>query len=81
MMGAMTPTPVTNEAVGQRLGLTHSAISRIRSGGRMPSFQTMVLIAKEYGWPIEDQTEARLLDQYAREFERVITRVHQAAAS
>lgn len=73
-MGAMPSTRpvVTNEAVAKRLGLTHSAISRIRSGDRMPSFHTMQVIEVEFGWSIADQSEARRLDQYASEFERVI---------
>lgn len=73
-MGTMPSTRpvVTNEAVAKRLGLTHSAISRIRSGDRLPSFDTMVRIDAEYDWPIQDQTDARLLGSYHVEFERII---------
>lgn len=73
-MGTMASTrpAVTNEAVGKALGLSHSMVSRIRSGDRMPSFDKMVKIAAVYGWSLEAQGEAHRLDQYASEFEKAI---------
>lgn len=62
----------TNQEVADRLGLTHSAISRIRSGQRLPSFQVMNRIATEYDWPLKSQVEARIHDTYAEQFEMVI---------
>lgn len=81
-MAAMATTrpPVTNESVAKRLGLSHSMISRIRSGDRMPSFRTMQAIAAVYDWSLDAQGEAQRLDQYAAAFENVINRVRQTSA-
>jgi len=45
----------TNEAVGRRLGISYSGVSRIRSGQRYPSLANMRKIRDVYGWALEDQ--------------------------
>lgn len=70
------PDGVTNPEVGKRLGLSYSAISRIRSGSRYPSVAIMRKIRDVYGWPIQDQValipEAGHNTAYSEEFERRI---------
>lgn len=60
----MTPThdepqreqrAATNAAVGRTIGLTESAVSRIRSATRYPSIRALKRIASAYAWPVEDQ--------------------------
>jgi len=72
-------TRATNEEIGQRIGLGHSGVSRIRSGDRFPSLAAMRRIERAYGWKIGDQIAAREKGQfeYAHEFDR---RVNAAAA-
>lgn len=65
----------TNSEVGAALGLTHSGVSRIRSGKRLPSIDRMNHIAEFYGWGVEAQMEARAAGTYATEFEKAITGV------
>jgi transcriptional regulator with XRE-family HTH domain len=48
----------TNEEIGQRIGLSHSGVSRIRSGGRIPNLVTMGRIEQATGWTIEEQSRA-----------------------
>jgi len=49
----------TNRQVGDRIGLSHSSVSRIRAGERIPSVDVMVVIEREYGWTLADQVTAR----------------------
>lgn len=64
---ATAPT-LTNRELGDLVGLTHSSISRIRSGTRIPSSDVMLQIERVFGWPIDEQIRAR--SKYAAEFER-----------
>lgn len=66
----------TNPEVGQRIGLSYSGVSRIRSGDRYPSLAVMRKIREAYGWSLADQ-QALIPDRgrnmdYALEFERRI---------
>lgn len=74
-----TENRLTNQQVGELIGLTYSAISRLRSGGRMPSIATMYATEAAFGWSIADQLEARVgikgktawadeFDRYVREY-------------
>lgn len=63
---------VTNETVAQELGITHSAVSRIRSGDRLPSLALVRRIAATYGWSIEDQIASRDPMVYANGFEDLL---------
>lgn len=72
-----SPAGATNPEVGKRIGLSYSAVSRIRSGDRYPSLAVMRKIDKAYGWPLAEQLE--LIPEggtrdmrYAHEFERRI---------
>lgn len=49
----------TNREVGDRIGLSHSSVSRIRAGERIPSVDVMVVIQTQYGWTLPDQVKAR----------------------
>jgi transcriptional regulator with XRE-family HTH domain len=64
-----TRAQVTNERVAKDLGITHSAVSRIRTGSREPSFGLMVQIAKLYGWSLDSQAVAISNERYGEEFE------------
>lgn len=74
-MEKKTPAVVspTNSEVGDKLGLTHSGVSRIRSGKRLPSIDRMNHIAEAYNWDIESQMQARADGVYAAGFEEAIT--------
>lgn len=56
----MSDNHLTNEALGQALGVTHATISRIRSGSRLPSGEVMSAIAVLMEWPIEEQMQLKL---------------------
>lgn len=65
---------VTNREVAELLGVTHSAISRIRSGDRMPSLDLMVEVSIKLNWAVEEQAYNRRLNTYRYEFEEVLAR-------
>jgi transcriptional regulator with XRE-family HTH domain len=65
----------TNREVAERIGLTHSAVSRIRSGQRFPGIEVMGAIARVYGWPVNQQVDARVNGVYADLFELAICNV------
>lgn len=71
--------PLTNQALATRLGVTHSAISRLRSGARKPSVATMRAVEREFDWPIGEQWASTLDGTYAEKFESRL-RVGSAAA-
>lgn len=56
-MGRMSEQ-LSNEAVSERLGLTHSAVSRMRRGERIASPRVMVQISSEFGVRLEDLVRA-----------------------
>lgn len=76
----------TNSEIAQLLGLTHSGVSRIRAGLRIPSFTTMAAIATEFDWPIEQQVGAVVAAQarsgraltYAEMFEQRLVEFYGA---
>lgn len=49
---------VTNQAVGDRLGLSLSAVSRLRHGKRSPSLQTIMRLHQEFDLPVEPMVRA-----------------------
>jgi len=65
---------VTNQQVADDIGITHSAVSRIRSGDRLPSIQLVRKIAATYGWPVEQQIEDLDPARYAVAFEAVLAK-------
>lgn len=66
-------TPLTNEELGELLGISHATVSRIKSGHRLPSLGVMDKIRELYGWSIDDQTDARNSNTYATEFNKRVT--------
>lgn len=75
----MTNAAVTNATVAEAIGLGHSGVSRIRSGDRTPSLETMARIRDAYPeFTIEKQVDAQLNGKYAVEFERVLAEKHGA---
>ena len=70
---ATAPTP-SNAEVARRIGRTHSYVSRLRSGDRLPSWETGRLIEREYGWDLGDQALAREANDWAAQFEKVLQR-------
>lgn len=65
----MTAT-ITNTDLADKIGVTHSMASRIRSGHRHPGLDTMARIRDLLGWPLDDQVAHRKAASYAPEFER-----------
>ena len=65
---------LTNEQIASMVGLTHSAISRLRSGDRQPSMATMFAVEAAFGWPATDQLQTRVLGTlaWAKKFETTI---------
>lgn len=69
-MSAMdTNIVVTNEQIAKDIGVTHSMVSRIRSGDRYPSYATMKQIERAYNWSVPDQLKARDEEKYAATLE------------
>lgn len=69
-----TRAPATNQKVADDLGITHSAVSRIRSGDRFPSVALMRNIETAYGWRLADQARLLGTQRYAIEFETWIAK-------
>lgn len=51
----MSDDNLTNQALGDALGVTHAQASRYRSGHRVPNDLTMLKVSRLMDWPIEDQ--------------------------
>lgn len=65
----------TNTEIGERIGITGSGVSRIRTGGRVPNLETMRRIEAATGWSIEAQSRAAAdggRQGYAVEFNRLV---------
>ena len=71
------PVRVTHRTVADKLGLTVAAVSRLRSGSRLPSFDLMWKIQEAYDWSVEEQTRARVDGQWMYAFESVLRRSAQ----
>lgn len=69
----------TNVEVAERLGLTHSGVSRLRSGDRRASFDVMARIEKRLGWELSYQVNARRDGKWAEAFEAVLVKEYGAA--
>lgn len=77
-MGPMsTRAQVTNQRVAEDLGLTHSAVSRIRSGDRLPSINLVRKIAAVLAWPVEDQIATLDPAEYAVGFEAILAKRYE----
>ncbi len=79
-MGDMaTRSQVTNQKVGEDLGISHSMVSRIRSGDRRPSLEVMLKMHEEWEWPLEAQALSWSLGRYALEFEAMLVKQYDQA--
>ncbi|QLF82716.1 helix-turn-helix DNA binding domain protein [Microbacterium phage SBlackberry] len=67
-----SPTPPTNRAVADKLGLSESGVSRLRSGDRLPSLALMQKIEAAYGWSVQGQSIARTHNDWRGAFEKVL---------
>ena len=66
---------MTNEKIGDLIGLTYSAVSRLRRGERLPSVEVMVNIDRHFKWDVSDQVKVRLSGgpkAYARKLNEAI---------
>lgn len=61
---------VTNQRVADDLGVTHSMISRIRSGERHPSLVLASRISRVLDWPLQDQVNSINAGNYGPLFEQ-----------
>ena len=50
---------MTNGEIGKLIGLSYSAVSRLRRGERLPSVQVMVAIESHFNWSVSDQVKVR----------------------
>lgn len=50
---------MTNEKIGELIGLSYSAVSRLRRGERLPSIEVMVAVEEHLRWPVADQVKVR----------------------
>lgn len=71
-MDTMDRSPVTNQRVGEDLGVSHSMISRIRSGDREPSIHLMMRIRDVLDWDITSQATAIGEGDYGVHFEAIL---------
>lgn len=71
----------TNESIAVRIGLSHSGVSRIRSGDRIPLVSTQVAIEDAYGWTVEEQARAIANGEYAARFDERVVHADVPAAS
>lgn len=62
--------PVTNQRVADDLGITHSMVSRIRSGDRQPSIALGAKIAAMFDWTLDEQAKAMAQGNYGSLFEQ-----------
>lgn len=61
---------VTNQRVADDLDITHSMVSRIRSGDRHPSLVLACRISKTFDWSLQDQVNSINAGNYAALFEQ-----------
>lgn len=73
-----TPQRVTNRAVADKIGMTHSMVSRLRTGSRLPSASAQVRISAALGIPLESVTRA--VAAGPNEFKRLLERGIKAEA-
>lgn len=59
---------MTGAEAAERLGVSESTISRIRSGERRPSLDLMIGIAALFSWSMDEQATAIVDEVYEAEF-------------
>lgn len=75
---ATAATPNTSD-VARRLGVTRAAVSRWRSGSRLPQLAQRQKIEAAYGWGIADQALAEAAGTWAEAFNSMLERVEITA--
>jgi DNA-binding XRE family transcriptional regulator len=69
---------LTNEQVGDLIGLSHASVSRIKVGLRLPSLEIMRQIEQVMDWPLHAQAEARAVS--ARNYANIfLSKIDQLA--
>lgn len=74
-MGTATIAPaprVSNQELGVLIGLSHSSVSRLRSGERGTSVQVMLKVERLLSWDLHDQIAQRDKGKYAEKLERLL---------
>lgn len=64
----MSTETVPHGWIARKMGFSIAGVSLIRSGKRVPSFSTMEIIEREFGWSVVNQVRAR--HHYASAFEK-----------
>lgn len=76
MEGMTTPTApaprVSNQELGEKIGLSHSSVSRLRSGERGTSLEVMLKIESLLAWELHDQIKCRDDGSYSDKLERLL---------
>lgn len=68
------PAPrVSNQELGELIGLSHSSVSRLRSGERGTSVQVMLKVEQLLAWDLHDQIKQRDEGKYAEKLERLLS--------
>lgn len=78
--GTIVP-PLTNREMGEKIGVTHSAVSRIRNGIRKPSLEVMRKIDKRFGWTVQAQSASMQKGRYAKDFDLLVRGKHRVQKS
>lgn len=73
-MDTVERSQVTSVSISKAIGLSEAMVSRIRSGKRIPSMETMGRIEDAYKWDLAEQIRAMRADRYAVEFEKALVR-------
>lgn len=55
----MSDNDLTNQALGDALGVSHAQVSRYRSGDRVPTDLVMLKIWRLTDWTLEEQISAK----------------------
>jgi hypothetical protein len=55
----MSDNDLTNQALGDALGVSHAQVSRYRSGHRVPTDLVMLKIWRLTDWSVEEQIRAK----------------------
>lgn len=79
-LNSMEKAPVSNSEIGERIGLTESGVSRLRSAARRPSVSTMEAIYKAYEWDVVEQFKIANYGSdlaWSEAFERVISKDYE----
>lgn len=71
----LTRAPLTNKEVGEKLGISETAVSRYRTGMRHPKFPVQQAIARVFDWSVSDQAIAHSEGRWGAEFEKALCRL------